>query len=315
MRNLIKKFQGKNIAVVGDLMLDRYVFGEAKKLSPEAPVPVVSFQKEEAALGGAGNTAANIAALGGKVFLVSACGNDEPAKILLRLLNQKAVAADGIFHLKMPTTEKARIIAGNQTVVRMDKEQTDGLDLKTERRVIKFLDSKIKFLDGVVVSDYSKGFVTKNIGKTLVALCRRNKKPLVVDTKPEHFLFFKGATIFTPNKKEAERAVGAAFKNMPDLKAGGRQLQKITSADILMTLGQDGCMLFFGNKISSLPSEAKEVFDVTGAGDTLAATLALALASGANFYKASKLANAAAGVVVSKKGTATVSVSELENWI
>ncbi len=315
MRNILKKFHGKNIAVVGDLMLDRYIFGEARRLSPEAPVPIVALQEEEVALGGAGNTAANVSALGGKVFLISACGNDEAGKILLKLLKQKKIDTEGVLRFRRPTTEKARLVAGGQTIVRMDKERDEDLESALEKMAIKFIKSKIKFLDGIVVSDYAKGFVTKNIGKTLVALSRRYRKPLVVDTKPEHFLFFKGATVLTPNKKEAESAAGIAFKNMSDLKAGGRYLQKIALADIVITLGPQGSMLFSGKKVSHLPSEAQEVFDVTGAGDTLAAALTLSLAAGAGIYRAAKTANAAAGLAVSKKGTATVSADELANRI
>ena len=315
MLNLLKKFQGKNIAVVGDLMLDRYMFGEAVRLSPEAPVPIVALQKEEVVLGGAGNTAANVSALGGKVFLISACGNDEAGKVLFKLLKQKNINTEGVLQFERSTTEKTRLVAGSQTIVRMDKERGEDLECALEKRAIKFIESKIKFLDGVVVSDYAKGFVTKKIGKTLVSLCRRHRKPLVVDTKPERFLFFKGATAFTPNKKEAESAVGAAFKNISDLKSGGRQLQKMVLADILITMGPQGCVLFSKNKVSRLPSKASEVFDVTGAGDTLAAALTLALAGGAGIYKAAKLANAAAGIAVGKKGTSAVSAGELANWI
>src|SRR3989344_244716 len=314
MQDILKKFPQKTIAVIGDLILDRYILGDADRISPEAPAPVVAIQNEKTALGGAANAAANVAAMSGKAVLVGGIGNDEAGKNMLQLLRKSGVDASGVFKFNRPTTEKTRVVARSQTIVRLDREDSAYIDKNLENKILGFVASNIKNWDGLIVSDYAKGLITEKLAKGLVGLSRRHRKPIVVDTKPKHFFFFKGATVLTPNKKEAESVAGGMFKSTADLKLAGRKIQKKVAANVLVTLGANGCALFSGNRMSYLPSDASEVFDVTGAGDTLAAAMVLALAAGAKIYQATKLSNAAAGIAVGKTGTATVSLRELKLW-
>lgn len=305
MQNQKENFN-KKILVIGDIILDRYVFGEAERISDEAPVPIVKVFEERFLPGGAGNVSANIISLGGKVTLLGAIGNDEVGILLKKELKKRKIS---FFPVIQPaTTQKIRILARGQQLVRVDYEKNNSA---SSRQVVKslkkFLSEKGKNFDVFVISDYSKGVITREIAHLAISLARKNKKPVIVDTKPNHVNFFQGATILTPNHKEA-----CAMSGESDVLRAGRVLQDRLRANILVTQGKDGMTLFEGKGVFHLKTEAKEVFDVTGAGDTVVAALAVFIASGHSLVDAAALANRAAGVVVGKIGTATVSLAEIK---
>lgn len=304
---IIDNFKGKKIGVIGDLILDQFIFGEVKRISPEAPIPVVLVDKEIYRLGGAANTANNIIASGGNVFLVGAIGKDIAGERFLSQLKVNDIDTKGIVILpnKM-TTQKARIIAGTQQVVRVDREKTDYLNKEVEQKVINLISSYIKEWDALVITDYGKGFVTKSLVQEIINLCKKHGKFIIGDTKPKHASYFKNITLLTPNQKEAFEISGAK-----DVETAGKIIQEQLNCNVLITRGAAGMTLFENNKIINLPVKAKEVFDVVGAGDTVAAIISLTLASGANLKEAAIIANHAAGIVVAKQGTAIVSFEEL----
>ena len=314
MKNLIKiinDFKGKKIGVIGDLMLDHFIWGDVERISPEAPVPVVLVARESFVPGGAGNTAANITALGGRAFVVGLIGNDFAGKTLFSEFKKRGVETGGVIkHFQKPTTQKIRVVARTQQVVRVDKENSQYIDNDTEKRLLAFVASHIKEWDGIVVSDYAKGLITENLSKTVVNLAIKYKKPIIGDVKPKHALFFKNATLLSPNHKESLAMSGA-----DNINEAGKIIQKQLNCSVLLTRGAEGVTLFENNKIKSFPATTREVFDVSGAGDTVVAAAALALAAGANLEQASIIANHAAGIVVGKLGTAVVSPKELKQYL
>lgn len=306
--NIINKFKNKKIGVIGDLMLDQFIWGIAERISPEAPIPVVIIERETFVPGGAGNTASNIASLGGNVFVVGVVGADMAGKQLVQKLRRKGIDITGIIRdNSRPTTQKIRIIARGQHVVRIDKEKNHFINAKETSRVIDFISSHIKKWDGLAISNYAKGFITKDLAQETINLAQKYNKFLIVDSKPEQVGYFKNFTLITPNFKEAEE-----ISKKKSLKEMGREIQKQLNCNVLITQGAEGMTLFENNKIKHLPTEAEEVFDVSGAGDTVVATFALALASGSNLEEAAHIANHAAGIVVGKIGTATASLKELQ---
>lgn len=310
----IQRFSRCTIGVIGDVMLDRYLLGDADRISAEAPTPIVLLKEEKCFPGGAANTAANITSLGGVAVLLGYVGKDQTGKDFMKLLRDIKIEGRGIFiRSSVPTIEKIRIHARSQQIARIDREEFSPLNRSEEEKVIQFLREHLKNWDAVVVSDYLKGFITMPIAETIVKLSQHYKRPLIVDTKPPHLNFFKGATIFTPNKKEAEEAFGQKIINEEHLEKAGHILQKRLRSDILITRGAEGMSIFDGKKATHLPSVAREVFDVTGAGDTVAAVMALGAASGCSLLEATILANIAAGLAVGKRGTATVSLTELRD--
>ena len=312
MKNLIKivnKFKGKKIGVIGDLMLDHFIWGDVERISPEAPIPIVLAKKESFMPGGAGNTAANIAALGGKVFVVGLIGKDLAGKTLLSEFKKLGIETQGVVsHVQKPTTQKIRIIARTQQIVRVDKEDAQCISSDIEKKLLEFIASHIKEWDGIVVSDYAKGLIAKNLAETLVSLAVKYKKPIIGDIKPEHTPFFKNIALLTPNNKESLLIAGVS-----DTREAGKIIQKQLNCSVLLTQGAEGVTLFENKKIKHFSTVAREVFDVSGAGDTVAAAATLALASGANLEQAAIIANHAAGIVVGKLGTATVNPKELKN--
>ncbi len=306
--NIINKFKNKKIGVIGDLMLDQFIWGTAERISPEAPIPIVIAEEETFVPGGAGNTANNIASLGGKVVIVGMIGADIAGKQLVQELRKKEIDITGVMRDKSrPTTQKIRIVAQGQQMVRTDKEKNHFINAEETSRVLDFISSRIKRWDGLVVSNYVKGLFTKDLAQEIINLTQKYNKFLIVDTKPEQVDYFRNFTLITPNFKEAEE-----ISKKKDLKEMGREIQKQLNCNVLITQGAEGMTLFENNKIKHLPTEAEEVFDVSGAGDTVVATFALALASGANLWEAAYIANHAAGVVVGKIGTATISLKELK---
>ncbi|OGD87058.1 hypothetical protein A2164_03850 [Candidatus Curtissbacteria bacterium RBG_13_35_7] len=316
--NLIKtinKFKNKKILVVGDIMLDKYIWGEVERISPEAPVPVVNVVKESYSPGGAANCANNIASLGAKTYLVGAVGKDEARKKLLTLIKSKKIDIKGIFNVKrMSTIQKIRILAKNQQLLRIDYEKDSYKSSYTENNILKYLKSVTNGVDGVIISTYAKGVITKNIAINLIKMCKKIEIPVIIDPKPISKSFYRNATVVTPNFKEAvEISRTANCKNTDkDIEKMGLKLVRQLNSAVIITRGEKGMSIFEKNgKFKHIPTYTKEVYDVTGAGDTVVAVLTLALSSQADLVDASKLANFAAGVVVKKVGTATVNNQEL----
>jgi D-glycero-beta-D-manno-heptose-7-phosphate kinase len=306
---IINNFKGKKIGVIGDLMLDHFIWGNAERLSPEAPVPVVLAKKECFIPGGAGNVATNIVALGGKAFVLGLAGKDNAAEILIQEFKKNNIDTAGVIRIEgRLTTQKIRIIAGNQQVARVDRENCDYIDSQTEESIIKFVFSQIEKWDAIVISDYAKGLITENLSKKIIDLANKSKKSIICDAKPKHFRYFENITLLKPNYKEAVEMAGT-----DDVNKAGKFLQGQLKSDILITQGSQGMTLFRKDKITHFPTQAKEIFDVAGAGDTVVAGLALCLAGGATMEDASFISNLAAGIVVGKLGVATVSKEELIN--
>jgi D-beta-D-heptose 7-phosphate kinase/D-beta-D-heptose 1-phosphate adenosyltransferase len=305
---VVDNFKGKKICVVGDIMLDHFIWGDVERISPEAPVPVVFVNKETFIPGGAANTASNIAALGGEVFIVGLIGPDEAGKQLISELKKRKINTDGLLAVKdRITIQKTRVVARNQQVVRVDREICSDINNLQENKEINFISSRIKDWDSLVISDYNKGFVTKRLAEELIKLANRHKKPIIADTKPCHLSYFKDITVLLPNRKEAIEMAGT-----DDIKKAGKIIQKKLNCSVLIKQGAEGMALFEDKKVSYLAVKAKEVFDVVGAGDTVAAVISLSLPSGASLEESATIANHAAGIAVGKIGTAVVYPEELK---
>jgi D-beta-D-heptose 7-phosphate kinase/D-beta-D-heptose 1-phosphate adenosyltransferase len=321
VKGVISKFRKKKILVVGDLMLDQFIWGKVSRISPEAPVPVVWVERESFMPGGACNVAHNIQDLSGQAILVGVIGEDSSGAILLEELRKKNLDVSGILRLKgRPTTHKTRVIAHSQQVVRIDREVVDPIPRSLANRLLEFIGEKISEVEAVIIEDYGKGVIIPYLVRNIVEFGKKFKKIVTVDPKKEHFRYYKNITVITPNKSETETAVGMEIKNDRDLiKAGGKLLKKLSARCVLITLGERGMCLFQKNKKPMhIPTMAKEVYDVSGAGDTVIASFTLSLASGADYPEAAYIANQAAGIVVGKIGTATVSreelIKEINRW-
>jgi len=310
---LINKFPSVRVLVIGDLIMDHFLWGKVRRISPEAPVPVVEVEREDLMLGGAANVAHNIGSLGGAVSITGVIGTDDDGRRFLQALKKKSIPAEGIVRdPKRPTTTKTRIIAHNQQVVRYDREKKDGIKAAVTREVLACIKKAISGADVVVVSDYAKGLISEGLMKKIVDLCAKKQKPLVVDPKVEHLDYYRGADIVTPNNLEAARGASIEIKDAKTLKKVGKILKdRLASKALLITRGEHGMSLFENDSDTHIPTVAKEVYDVSGAGDTVAGVLALSMAAGADFREAAVMANFAAGVVVGKLGTATLSAEEL----
>jgi len=299
--------------------MDRSVSGKVSRISPEASVPVVLFESESFILGGAANVAHNIRSLGGIVSLCGVVGEDENGEKLHKKLVEKGIQTEGIFFEQgRRTTVKTRIIAHHphyQQLVRVDRETTDHLRVPASRNLSKFLIDKIKDFDGIVISDYGKGLLTRNLIQTIIRRAKKFKKFVMVDPKVKNFFFYKGATVITPNTNEASEASRIAVIDQSSVEKMGRKLLKRLNCDALViTQGEKGMTIFESHeKPYRVPTVAKEVYDVTGAGDTVIGTMALALGASrrVSIKDAASLANYAAGIVVGKVGTATVNKEEL----
>ncbi len=311
---IIQNFKNKKILVIGDIMLDKYIWGNVTRISPEAPVQVVSVQAESYAPGGAANVANNIAAIGSCSYMSGIVGKDVANEILLREIKKRNIKTDGIIiDEKKPTIQKVRIIGQNQQLLRVDYEKNEYLNRETEKKIADFAAGIIKEIDGIVVSDYAKGVVTKGLMRNVIDLCKENKKTIVIDPKPEHKMLYKEVTLITPNSKEASQMAGIEPEPEKNILKIGKKILKELKAPVLITRGEKGMALFETNgRIMNIPTKAKEVYDVTGAGDTVVATATLALVSGATLREAAIIANHAAGIVVGKVGTSTLTINELK---
>ena len=300
--DLISKFPDITVGVIGDIILDKYLWGDVERISPEAPVPVVDVKKETVSLGGASNVANNIASLDAKAYMIGVVGDDENAKIIENLLKSKNINPVLIKDKSRPTIEKTRIIAVSQQLLRIDREDRSKLSTEIEDKIINEIKNIKDKINVFIVSDYGKGVITRRIMDFIKSL----NKPIFVDPKPSNYQLYKNTTILTPNKKEAYESI-KADKNT-DLEFVGRRIMSdLELNQLLITLGGEGMALFEGDKILRIPTKAKKVFDVTGAGDTVISVLALARLAGGTWEESASLANTAAGYVVGEIGTATVS--------
>lgn len=303
-----------SVAVVGDLMLDRYFWGQVERISPEAPVPVVEVARTNTRPGGAANVAWNLVSLGCRPKLAGIVGRDSKAGEIRELLREQKIRGD--YLVSDPgriTTEKIRIVAHNQQVVRADFESGEDIGAGTLKKLTEAVAKAMRRSKAVVVSDYGKGVVSLPVMDEIRAICGRRKIPLLIDPKEGHFGLYRGAWAITPNLKEAGGFYNTKISSTADLEKVGRSLlEDLQAHAVLITRGEEGMTLFEeGRRSRHFPTRASEVYDVTGAGDTVISVLAAGLAAGASIYESIELANAAAGIVVRELGTATVTRKEL----
>jgi len=310
----LERFSQCRLLVVGDLMIDEYVWGDVDRISPEAPVQVVAVNREDYTLGGSGNVVNNLAALGAKVSVLGVVGTGRNSEQMLDKLSDLGADTRGIFkENERPTTKKTRIIAEHQQVLRIDRETKQKISAETSAAIISLAETIIPDVDVILISDYGKGMITRELIAQLVDLAAAKGKTTIADPKGLDFSKYAGVTLLTPNKKEASLASGVEITNDESLvSASSVLLDKSNVAKLLITCGKDG-MIFFepGKKPFTISTEAREVYDVSGAGDTVVAVLGLGIAAGLSFHDAVVLANTAAGIVVGKVGTATVTRQEL----
>jgi D-glycero-beta-D-manno-heptose-7-phosphate kinase len=316
-RDLLGRIRGQKVAVLGDVMLDEYLFGEVNRISPEAPVPIVRVLREQAVLGGAANVAANLRALGAEPLLMGTLQKDGAGDRLLGLLARLGISRDGlVLDPSRPTIIKTRVVGQQQQMLRIDREEAGQPDLHVVQDLCARVALILSECSALVVSDYAKGVIGAAVMDTVREVCAAKNIPWIVDPKPAHKALYRGATLMTPNTKEAAELSNLTLKSDGDVAAAGRAiLADLQLKGLLLTRSEKGMALFAPSEDHAepwlIPTEAREVFDVSGAGDTVIATLAAAIAAGADWRDAAMLANAAAGVVVAKVGTATVTPEEL----
>jgi len=303
----------RNIMVVGDVMLDEYLWGHVRGISPEAPVPIVEIRQQTYALGGAGNVAANLASLGSNVWLAGVVGADSHAAKIFELFSQTPRISMHLYPCQdRPTTTKTRILAHSQQVLRTDREERHYIPPEAEANILTCVQERMDSLHACVLSDYAKGVLTDNLLSAVITTCNQAHIPVIVDPKGHRYSRYRGATVVTPNMAEASLAAGneegaMTFEQVADYLQG-----EIGVGALLITRGPQGMSLFQpGSLPTHIPAQARNIYDVTGAGDTVVAVLALMLAAGMDMENAARLANYAAGVVVGKVGTASVSIEEL----
>ena len=314
---ILENFKGKKILVIGDIMLDKYIWGDVSRISPEAPVQVVNVLKETYEAGGAANVSNNISALSGKAFMVGITGNDGAKNILLDELRKKSIDVNGVFaDNDKPTTQKVRILGRSQQLLRVDYEKKEHTHKDIENAIIAHIENIIKEIDIVVISDYAKGVITPQICSSLVKIADANRKSIIVDPKPKHKNFYSNVTLITPNNLEASEMAGMEDGSDDTVYDIGNNLLKQLNTSVLITRGEKGMSLFEKDgSITNIPSKANEVYSLIGAGDTVVATIALAIAAGADLKEAGMLSNIAAGIKVGKIGTASVSIEEIKKEI
>jgi D-beta-D-heptose 7-phosphate kinase/D-beta-D-heptose 1-phosphate adenosyltransferase len=311
---LVERIAGRSVLVVGDLMIDHFVYGRVTRISPEAPVPVVQFEREDTRLGGAANVANNIAALGGRAAAVGVVGVDDEAARLRTALEKLAVGTTGIVaDDSRCTTRKLRVVTTrNQQVARIDYESEDEIGGGIEDAVVEQVIAGARHADAVLISDYLKGVVSRRVAQACMAEASRRGIPVLVDPKVPHIDYYEGATVITPNHHEAESITHMRIRSAEEARAAAARLKERARCEsVLITRGEHGMWLLGPDGEVALRAEAREVSDVTGAGDTVIAALALGLAAGASLEQAARLANRAAGIVVGKFGPATVAAKEL----
>jgi D-glycero-beta-D-manno-heptose-7-phosphate kinase len=315
VQQIISRFPSLRILVLGDFMLDHFVMGRVDRISPEAPVPIVDVDTEAFHLGGAGNVVMNGKTLGAQMIPLGVIGNDWAADRIHELFLQERLSADGLLTSERPTTVKTRILAHQQQVVRVDREQRTPISGELQNRVANHFLEMIDSADGVIISDYAKGTLTPELLAKILPEARKREKLVCLDPKTRHFSSYTPVTVITPNQSEASSLLGYPIVSEEDLmEAANRILKLIDCKALLITRGDKGMALFSSGEYKLVPTKAREVYDVTGAGDTVITTVCLALAAGAEMIQAVELANAAAGIVVGKIGTAAVNPSELLSY-
>ena len=304
-----------NILVVGDLMVDHYLYGKVDRISPEAPVQVVDIQKEELLMGGAGNVINNLISLGAKVGVCSVIGDDEGGEFLHQRLGQKGVVKEGLVTQKgRKTSHKSRVLASHQQIVRIDKEDKEDISKESEDTILMRIKIVLPFYDAIILSDYGKGVLTNTLTQNIISLAKEKDKIVLVDPKGSDYSKYKGATLLTPNKKEAKEATGIEISNDENLLQALKKLkdeQELTYS--IITLSEEGIALL-DKDFEKIPTVAKDVFDVTGAGDTVIASIAIALVEGNSIKEAVEFANKAAAIAVSHVGCYAVKRDEIENF-
>lgn len=311
---ILNRFRDRTILVIGDVMLDHFVIGRVDRISPEAPVPVVTFDHEEYRLGGAANVAHNVIALGGTAQIVGVVGADADAARLVSDLEAIGIGAHGLVtDPDRCTTRKLRVVTTrNQQVARIDYERDGEVSGLVEQSVVSKVQELAAAADAILISDYLKGAISRNVVQAAVAAARARRIPLLVDPKVPHVTYYAGATIVTPNHHEAESVTHMRIRSDVDAAEAARRFRELVQCDsVLITRGEHGMCLLDGAGATELAAEAREVADVTGAGDTVISALALGLAAGGTLADAAQIANRAAGIVVGKFGPATVSLDEL----
>ncbi|MCK9230295.1 MAG: D-glycero-beta-D-manno-heptose-7-phosphate kinase [Syntrophales bacterium] len=311
---ILDRFPLSRVLVIGDIMADHFIWGKVTRISPEAPVPVVSVTSESLLLGGAANVLNNVFSLGGRAFIAGIAGRDEMGSWIRERLREMKVDTDGIIITPdRPTSVKTRVIAHSQQVVRFDREDRNPVGAGARKKIAGYLESMLDDIEAVVISDYNKGLVSEELLHRIRNLCSGAGIPLFIDPKKNGFSLYRDCGLMTPNQAEAAMALGMDINTRDDLvRAGRRLLEEYHLKGVLITRGEEGMALFEDNgAITHIPAVAKEVFDVTGAGDTVIGTFALATTAGATAREAAVLANHAAGIAVGKVGTATVTREEL----
>lgn len=304
-----------NILVIGDLMIDHYLWGSCERISPEAPVQVVDIAKETTVLGGAGNVINNLKDLGANVSVCSVIGDDANGGELLSMLEEIGVNTQNITVQRGRTTsKKSRIVAVSQQILRYDKESKADISKETQEKILSSLESSIQQYDTLILSDYGKGVLTDTLCQSIISLAKTHKVKVLVDPKGSDFSKYRGAYLLTPNKKEAVLASGISIEDESSLQAALVHLKEVCALDIsLITLSEDGIAIY-DTELKRFPTVAKEVFDVTGAGDTVIASIAFALSAGKSLEETARFANLAAGVVVGKIGSATATIAEIQEY-
>lgn len=318
LNDIFQRFKNKRIAVLGDLMLDKYVWGSVGRISPEAPVPVVEVENETERLGGAANVAHNIQSLGGSPLLIGIVGDDLNGKRIGEILEEEHCTTVGlVVDESRPTTVKTRVIAHNQHVVRIDRENKKEISQAVLKKILSILQEYSGSLDGIVIEDYNKGVITKQLIREVVESAKKNRILVTVDPKFNNFFEYKNVSVFKPNKKELEEAIGKKLTTQEELIAAGREtLQRLNADSVLLTRGENGMTLIEANlNVTHIPTQARKVADVSGAGDTVIATLTMALASSVSIREAAELANHAAGVVCGEVGIVPIEPSALASAI
>lgn len=318
LQSLFDAFKGKRIAVVGDLMMDRYFWGSVARISPEAPVPVVEVESESTRLGGAANVANNIASLGGVPLMIGVVGNDDSGKAFRSLVDEQGFSTDGVvIDDSRPTTVKTRVIAHHQHVVRVDREVKNDVSEQIQQKILDVLKRHIDSLDAIILEDYNKGVIVKSLIGELIHLTTSKSKIVTVDPKFHNFFEYKNVTVFKPNRKETEEALSCRLNDRQSIEQAGRTLvQRLGAENVLLTLGEKGMSLFErSGETTHVATMARNVADVSGAGDTVISTLTVALAAGASVREASSLANFAGGIVCGEVGIVPIDTKALHDAI
>jgi D-glycero-beta-D-manno-heptose-7-phosphate kinase len=315
MTSLLDRLSNKSVLVIGDLMLDQFVIGSVDRISPEAPVPIVRFDHETWRLGGAANVANNIVALGGHAEAIGVVGGDSDGSRMMAEMAKRSIGTQGIVSdASRCTTRKLRVVTTrNQQVARIDYEHDREIESEIEAAVVRKIHDLSTSAHAIVVSDYLKGVVSRAVAAAAIEAARARQIPVLVDPKVPHIEYYAGATVITPNHHEAEAVTHMRIRSSDDARQAARRFRERAGSDaVLITRGEHGMWLLDGTHTEiELPAEAREVADVTGAGDTVISALALAAAAGATLADAARLANRAAGIVVGKFGPATVTIDEM----